>query len=76
MDEKLKRIIFIVLGFFVILFLFLFIMSSCSRTITPSMLEGKIVDAAKDYYYIHKDELPSKNSVITLFFSTSDNSFN
>jgi len=66
MDEKLKKIIFIVLGCFVILFLFLFIMSSCSKKLTPEKLEIEIVESAKYYYDIHKDELPSKNSSITL----------
>lgn len=66
MDEKLKKIIFIVLGCFAILFLFLFIMSSCSKKITPERLEIEMVERAKDYYYIYKDELPSKNSGITL----------
>lgn len=66
MDEKLKKIIFIVLGCFVILFLFLFLMSSCSKKISPKKLEAEIVEGAKDYYYIHKEELPSKNSILTL----------
>lgn len=73
MDEKLKKIIFIVLGCFVILFLFLFIMSSCSKKLTPEKLESEIVDSAKDYYYVHKDELPSKNMGITLSLADLSN---
>ena len=69
MDEKMKKIIFIVLGAFVILFLFLFMMSSCSKKITPEKLELMIVDEAKDYYYLYPNELPGKNSVITLSLS-------
>lgn len=66
MDEKLKKIIFIVLGCFVILFLFLFMMSSCSSKYEPSKLELVIVDKAKSYYSVHKDELPSKGGVTTI----------
>lgn len=66
MDEKLKKIIYIVLGCFVILFLFLFMMSSCSKKLTPEKLELEIVENAKKYYSTHKEELPSKNSGTTL----------
>lgn len=66
MDEKLKKIIFIVLGCFVILFLFLFMMSSCSSKYEPSKLELLIVDKAKNYYSVHKEELPSKGGVTTI----------
>lgn len=66
MDEKLKRIIFIVLGCFVILFLFLFIMSSCSTKYTPEKLELKITESAQSYYKVHKEELPSEGVVSTL----------
>lgn len=66
MDEKLKKIIFIVLGCFVILFLFLFIMSSCSKKYTPEKLESVIISKAENYYSVHKDELPSKGGVTTI----------
>ena len=67
MDEKLKKIIFIVLGAFVVLFLFLFIISSCSNTnYSPQDLESKIVDSAKNYYKNHDEELPSLNTVYTI----------
>lgn len=66
MDEKLKKIIIIVLGCFIILFLFLFMMSSCSKKITPQSLETKIVENAKNYYKLHKEELPGKNVVTTI----------
>lgn len=69
MDEKLKKVIFIVLGCFVILFLFLFVMSSCTKKISPSKFETEIVESAKYYYSNHKDELPSTNSVLTLSLS-------
>lgn len=69
MDEKLKKIIFIVLGCFVVLFLFLFLMSSCSKKISPQRLETQIVNNAQNYYDIHKEELPSKNTVLTLSLS-------
>ena len=35
MDEKLKKIIYIVLGTFFILFLFLFIITSCNKKLKP-----------------------------------------
>ena len=66
MDEKLKKIIYIVLGCFLILFLFLFIMSSCDKKIKPSVLETRMVEKAKSYYSVHKEELPKSNSSITL----------
>lgn len=66
MDEKLKKVIFIVLGCFVILFLFLFILSSCTKKISPNKLETEIIENTKNYYYNHKDELPSTNTVLTL----------
>ena len=66
MDEKLKKIIFIVLGCFVILFLFLFMMSSCSSKYSPSKLEKEIIKNAKVYYKSHKDELPKENAVTTI----------
>ena len=66
MDEKLKKIIFIVLGCFIILFLFLIMLSSCSKKYEPSKLELVIVDKAKRYYSVNKDELPSKGGVTTI----------
>lgn len=66
MDEKLKRIIFVVLGCFVILFLVLFVMSSCSSKYTPEKLELKIAESAESYYKAHKDELPSEGAQSTL----------
>lgn len=66
MDEKLKKIIFIILGCFVILFLFLFLISSCSSKITPNTLERMMVEEAKNYYSYNKNELPSKGSVTTI----------
>lgn len=66
MDEKLKKIIFIVLGCFVILFLFLFLMSSCSKKYKPADFELMIVKKSKNYYSVHKDELPSKGGVTTI----------
>ena len=66
MDEKMKKIIFIVLGCFVVLFLFLFIMSSCSKKYTPETLELEIAESAKYYYDSHKDELPSKGSITSI----------
>lgn len=66
MDEKLKKIILIVLGCFVILFFFLFLMSSCSKKISPSTLQTRMVEKAKSYYKIRKEELPGTNSSVTL----------
>jgi len=66
MDKKIKNIIFIVSGCFVGLFLFLFILSSCDKKITPNKLEERIVEKTKKYYETHKDELPKINSTVTL----------
>lgn len=73
MDEKLKKIIYIVLGVFVIFFVVLIIISSCSSKVTPKTLETKIVNNTKSYYESHKDELPSENGVITLSLSDLSN---
>lgn len=74
MDEKLKRIIFIVLGVFVVLFLLLFIISSCSKTnYSPKDLELKIIDSAKSYYKSHEEELPSSNTVLTIALADLSN---
>ena len=67
MDEKLKRIIYMVLGGFILFFLFLFIISSCSKKkMDPSDLEQEIVKRAKYYYKNNSSELPGSNTVITL----------
>ena len=66
MDEKMKKIIFIVLGAFVLIFFILFLVSSCSKKYNPEALELEIMSSAKEYYSSHKDELPNKNGVITL----------
>ena len=66
MDEKLKKIIFIVLGVFIIFIIFLFLISSCKSKLTPEKLESEIVDKVKNYYSLHEEELPSENSIITL----------
>ena len=66
MDDKMKKIIFIVLGGFVLLFLFLFLLSSCSKKISVENLENVIIKNSQKYYDMNKEELPSKNSGITL----------
>lgn len=66
MDDKLKKIMFIVMGGFVVLFIFLFLISSCDKKLTPKELETKIVDKAKNYFSVYEDELPGENSVLTL----------
>ena len=68
MDDKLKKIIYIVLGAFAALFLFLGLISSCSnsKTYTPEQIETMMVDKTKYYYENHIDELPEINTDITL----------
>ena len=67
MDEKLKKIIFIVLGAFVVLFLFLFLISSCSsKKYSYVDLESNIVKKAERYYKSHESELPEINTVLSL----------
>ena len=67
MNDKLKNIIYIVLGAFVVLFLFLFLISSCSnKKYEPSQIEQIMVDKTKYYFTNHTEELPDVNSDITL----------
>ena len=74
MDDKLKKIIYIVLGAFVFLFLFLFIISSCSnRKYSFKDLELQIVNKSKSYYKYHESELPSINTVLTISLSDLTN---
>jgi len=66
MDEKLKKIIFIVAGVFILFILFLFLISSCKSRLTPEKLETEIVNKVESYYSLHEEELPGNNSVIVL----------
>ena len=66
MNDKLKKIIYVTLGGFVIFFLFLIMISSCSKRITPDKLESTIIENTKKYFSTHENELPSINSVMTL----------
>lgn len=66
MDDKLKKIMFIVLGCGVLLILFLFIISSCESKISPQQLETTIMENAKDYYSSYEEVLPGEESVISL----------
>ena len=67
MDDKLKKIIYIVLGAFMLLFLFLFIISSCSnKTYSFESFETQIVKKTKKYYESHTDLLPQNNSVFII----------
>ena len=56
MNERLKKVIFIVIGVFSIFFLFLFMLSGCKGTITPKDLESLIVEKTEGYYSLHKTE--------------------
>ncbi len=66
MDEKLKKIIFIVLGGFVLLFIIIILISTKTSKYKPSDFETKIVNETKNYYENHKDELPTDNVTYTL----------
>ena len=68
MNDKLKKMIFIIVGAFVALFLFFIILSSCSskKKYSPGDLEGFIIDKVKSYYSNRSDELPGENSVLSL----------
>lgn len=70
MDEKIKKIMLIVIAAFILLFVFLFLISSCESKISPLELESEIVENAKRYFENHKEELPSTNSVTTLSVDT------
>lgn len=66
MNEKLKRIIYVVLGCFVLFFVVIILITSCSSRLKPDGLEKKIIERAKKYYGDHKDELPKENTSLTL----------
>ncbi len=66
MNERLKKIMLIVIGVFVVFFLFLFMLSACKKKLTPEKLESEIVEKTKDYYSFNEDELPSDGMVLTL----------
>lgn len=67
MNEKLKKIIYIVLGAFILLFLILFLVSSCSnKKDSLDTIESNVTTNTKNYYKNHKDELPKENTVLSL----------
>jgi len=66
MNEKLKKIIIMVAGIFIVFILFLFLVSSCQSKLTPEKLETEIVNKVTNYYSLHEEELPSNNSKIVL----------
>ena len=66
MDEKLKKVMLIVIGCFVILFLFLFLLSSCQKKYEPFEFELEIAEEARKYYERHTEELPSDGGIATL----------
>ena len=66
MNEKLKRIIYVVLGCFVLFFVVILLISSCGTKLKPDGLEKKIIERSKNYYSTHKDELPKENTSLTL----------
>lgn len=66
MDDKLKKIIIMVVGVFIVFILFLFLISSCKSRLTPEKLETEIVNKVQNYYNTHEEELPGNNSVIVL----------
>jgi len=69
MDAKLKKIIIIVLACFFVLFIFLFLLTSCKKKYSPQDLELKIVNKAKDYYSINTEELPDEGGIVSLTLS-------
>ena len=74
MDEKLKKIILIVLGAFVLLFLILFIFSSfSSKKYSFKDLDLEIAKKAKLYYKNHESELPPVNTVLNVSLSDLTN---
>lgn len=66
MDEKAKKIVYMVLGVLFAIFLFLFFITSCSKKVKPEALENLIIKNAKKYYKIHEDELPSDGNTSTM----------
>ena len=62
MMEKLKKPLIIVCGGFVILFIFLFIMSSCNKkTYTTEQFSDYLLTKAKEYFKTNKDALPKND---------------
>ena len=62
MMEKLKKPLIIVCGGFVILFIFLFIMSSCNKkAYTTEQFEKKLLEKAKAYLNVNKSVLPQND---------------
>ena len=66
MNDKLKKMILIVIAVFVVLFVFLFLITSCKKKYTPKELETVIIDNANSYYNRKKEELPKDGEVNTL----------
>lgn len=66
MSDRLKKIMIIVIGVFVVFFLFLFMLSGCKKKLTPENLESEIVENTKNYFSSHKEELPGDGIVLTL----------
>lgn len=61
--EKLKKPMLIACGGFIILFIFMFIMSSCSKKkYTTEEFSDYLLDKAKSYYSLNATSLPSVNS--------------
>lgn len=61
--EKLKKPMIIACGGFVILFIFMFIMSSCKKKdYTTEEFSSYLLDKAKSYYSNHKDALPQTDT--------------
>lgn len=66
MDEKLKKVMLIVIGCFVVLFLFLFLLSSCQKKYEPFEFELEVAEETRKYYERHTEELPNDGGVLTL----------
>ena len=62
MDQKLMKILGIVIAGFVVFILILFLIASCSNTTyTYEKLEDKMLSVAKEYYKNNESELPSQD---------------
>ncbi len=66
MDEKVKKIVLMVLGVAAIVFLILFLTFGLKKKYTPEEFDNVIVEKAKSYFEYNEDELPEKDSVKTL----------
>ena len=66
MNDKMKKIFLIVIAAFVLIFIFLFMITSCKKNYSPDELESIITENAMNYYERNTSELPEDGDTIEL----------